>query len=149
MTSKLVTSKTEILLNRTACTTYVDAVYCNWLSSEVCRSVSRFLPWAVQKWLNQSVRCLGYGLGWAERSISSIVFARWHQCPHMAGHIDATWRIRLNHLSGAPMRCHVKLLWLLVSDGNNLNQMNAENEDDILHRLAQRQKKTYIWLNGM
>jgi len=26
----------------------------------------------------------------------SIVFARWHQCAHMGGHIGTTWQIRLN-----------------------------------------------------
>jgi len=34
----------------------------------------------VNKWLNRLICRLGCGLGWAERSTSSIVFARWHQC---------------------------------------------------------------------
>ena len=47
---------------------------------------------------------LGCGLEWAERCTSSIVFARWCQCVLIGGHIAATWRIRLNHLSTAAMR---------------------------------------------
>jgi len=39
-----------------------------------------FLPWAVQKRLSRSICRLGCGLGWAEGSRSSIVFARWRQC---------------------------------------------------------------------
>ena len=35
---------------------------------------------SVQKRLNRSICCLGCGLGWAEGSMSSIVFARWRQC---------------------------------------------------------------------
>ena len=55
------------------------------------------LLWAVQKRLNGSICCLGCGLGWAEGSTSSIVFARWRQSALLCGHIGATWRIRLNH----------------------------------------------------
>ena len=73
-----------------------------------------FLPWAVQKRLNWSICCLGCGLGCAERSTSSIVFARWRQCALPCGHIGATWQIRLNHPSVAAMRSCVKLLWPLV-----------------------------------
>jgi len=32
-------------------------------------------------------------------------------------HIDATWRIRLNHPCAAAMRPYVKLLWPLVTVG--------------------------------
>jgi len=35
----------------------------------------KFLPCAVQKWLNQSISHLGYGLGWVQRSTGSVVFA--------------------------------------------------------------------------
>ena len=78
-----------------------------------------FMPWTVQKWLNRSICRLGCGLGLAEWSTSSIVFARWRQCAHMpmcppCGHIGATWRIRLNRPSAAVMRSYVKLLWPLV-----------------------------------
>jgi len=38
------------------------------------------LPWAVQKQLNRSICNLGCGLGWAEGSTSSIIFAKWGQC---------------------------------------------------------------------
>jgi len=48
-----------------------------------------FLPWTVQKQLNRSICHLRCGLGWAEGSTSSIIFARWRQCAHMVGHI---WR---------------------------------------------------------
>jgi len=50
----------------------------------------------VRKWLNRSrchldcglrlaqgIKSLGSGLGWAEGSTSSIIFARWRQCAHM------------------------------------------------------------------
>jgi len=40
--------------------------------------------------LNQSICHLGCGLRWAEKSIISIVFARWHQCAPMEGYIGAT-----------------------------------------------------------
>jgi len=73
------------------------------------------LPWAVQKWLNLSICRLGCGLGWAEGSTSSIVFARWRQCALMGGHIRGSQRIRLNRLSAAAIRPpYVKLLWPLV-----------------------------------
>jgi len=42
---------------------------------------------ALQKWLNGSICCLGCGLGWAERSTSSIIFARWCQCAFMRIHL--------------------------------------------------------------
>ena len=69
------------------------------------------------KRLNQSICRLGCELGWAEGSISSIVFARWRQCAlHalMGGHIGASWRIRLNRPSAAAMHSYVKLLWPFV-----------------------------------
>jgi len=39
-----------------------------------------FLPCAVQNRLNRLIYRLGYGLGWAQGSTSSIIFARWCQC---------------------------------------------------------------------
>jgi len=44
------------------------------------------------------------------RKQSLIVFARWRQCGHMAGHTGATWRMRLNCPSAAMMQSFVKLL---------------------------------------
>jgi len=41
----------------------------------------------LQKWLNRSICRLGGGLGWAEGSTISLVFARWRQCALMGGHI--------------------------------------------------------------
>jgi len=38
----------------------------------------------VQKWLNQSIYHLGCGLGWAEGSTMSIIFANWRQCAQCA-----------------------------------------------------------------
>jgi len=67
----------------------------------------------VQKQLNQLICHFGCGLGWAEGSISSVIFTRWCQCAHMGRHIGATWRIWLNRPSVA-MRSYVKLLWPLV-----------------------------------
>jgi len=72
-----------------------------------------FLPWAVQKRLNRSICRLGYELGWADGSSSSVVFARWRQCALMGWHIGATWRIRWNRPCAAEMRPYVKLLWPL------------------------------------
>jgi len=69
----------------------------------------RFLPWAAQERLNRSICRLDCGLGWAEGSTSSIVFARWRQCAQ----IGATWPIRLHRPSAAAMRSYVKLLWLV------------------------------------
>jgi len=57
----------------------------------------------------RSIFRLGCGLGWAEGSTSSIVFARLRQCALMGGHIGATWRMRLNRSSAAAMRPYVKL----------------------------------------
>jgi len=37
----------------------------------------------------------------------SIVFARWHQCPHPCGHIGATWQIWLNLCFLRPTRVHI------------------------------------------
>jgi len=78
------------------------------------------LSWVVQIRLNRSICRLCCGLKWTEGSTSSIVFARWHQCSHMWGHIGATWRIRLNCPSAAAMRPYVKLLWPLVIITNKL-----------------------------
>jgi len=66
---------------------------------------------AVQERLNRSICRLDCGLGWAEGSTSSVVFARWRQCAQ----IGATWPIRLNRPSAAATRSYVKLLWPLVS----------------------------------
>ena len=41
-----------------------------------------FLPWAVQKQMNRSIRRLDCGLGWAEGSTSSSVFAMWRLLEH-------------------------------------------------------------------
>ena len=76
-----------------------------------------FLPWAVQERLNGSICRLHCGLGLAERSTSSIVFARLCQCTLTGGHIDATWRIRLSRPSAAAMRSYVKLLCPFVASG--------------------------------
>jgi len=76
--------------------------------------IARYLPWAVQKWLNRSICCLGGRLGWAKGSTSSIVFARWHQRALMGGHIGTTWWIQLNHPSASAMRPYVNLLWPLM-----------------------------------
>jgi len=67
-----------------------------------------FLQWAVQKRLNRTICRLGCGLGWAERSTSSIIFTRRRQCAHMGGHIGAIWRIRLN--GGDGVLCQVTLI---------------------------------------
>ena len=72
------------------------------------------VPWSVQKWLNRSICRLGCGLGWAKGSTSSVVFARWHQCAILGGHITATWWIWLNRSSAVAMWPYVKLLWPLV-----------------------------------
>jgi len=47
------------------------------------------LPSSVQKRLNRSTCRLGCGLGWAEGSTSSIVFARWvaPMCSHGSAHL--------------------------------------------------------------
>jgi len=58
---------------------------------------------------------LGCGLGWAEGTASSEVFAGWRQCALMGRYIGATWRIRLNRSSAVAMRRCVKLLWPLLS----------------------------------
>jgi len=75
------------------------------------------LPWAVQKWPNQSICRLSCGLGLAEGSISSIVFARWRQCACHAltgRHIGARQQIRLNRPSAAAMLPYIKLLSPLI-----------------------------------
>jgi len=68
----------------------------------------------LQKRLNRSICHLGCGLGWAERSTSSIIFARRRQCTLIGGHIGATWRIRMNRPFATVMRPYVRLLWLLL-----------------------------------
>jgi len=55
-----------------------------------------FLPWAVQKRLNRSNCRLGCGLGWAEGSTRSIVFARVRQCALIGRHSgEYDWTVRL------------------------------------------------------
>jgi len=50
-----------LLLDCITCTMYVDAVYCYWPSSMVCRSVTLVSPAKTKR-----SRCrLGWGLGWA------------------------------------------------------------------------------------
>jgi len=73
-----------------------------------------FLWWAEQERLNRSICRLDCGLGWAEGSTTSIIFARWCHCVHMGRHIGTNWRIRLNHPSAEVMRSYIKLLWPLV-----------------------------------
>jgi len=64
--------------------------------------------------LHRSICRLCCGLGWAEGSTSSVVFARWRQCAHMGRDIGTAWRIRLNRPSAAAMQSYVILLWPLV-----------------------------------
>jgi len=75
--------------------------------------IARYLPWAVQKWLNRSICCLGGRLGWAKGSTSSIVFARWRQRALMGGHIGATWWIQLLQQCGLMSTYfdHLLCLW--------------------------------------
>ena len=71
-----------------------------------CRPKYReFLLRVVQERSNRVICHLYCGLGWAEGSTSSIVFARWRQCSHMGRHIGATSRIRLNRRSAVRRRC--------------------------------------------
>jgi len=72
----------------------------NFLGKVAIVKYSDILPWAVQKRLNRSICRLGCGLGWAEGSTSSTVFAKWRQGAHMGGHIGATWRTRLRRWCG-------------------------------------------------
>jgi len=64
------------------------------------------LTWAVHKRLNRSICRLGCGLGWAEGSTSSIIFARWRQCAHMGKHIGAS----LNTLKHSLQVCFIPLV---------------------------------------
>ena len=91
-----------------------------------------FLPWAVQKWLNRSICRFRCGLGWAERSISSIVFARWRQSALIGGHIAATWRIRLNHPYMVAI-LYVKLLCYLLPRPLRQSHRWASASRRILH----------------
>jgi len=59
------------------------------------------LPWAVQKWLNQSICPLGCGLGWAKGSTSSIIFARWRQCAQFQSYSPGGTNVRDNTLPWA------------------------------------------------
>ena len=68
----------------------------------------------MQKRLNRSICRFGCGLGWAEGSISSIVFARWRQCAVMGRHFGATWRIQMSRPSAAAMRLYVKLFLCML-----------------------------------
>ena len=87
-----------------------------------------FLPWSVEKRLNQSICCLGCGLRSAEGSASSTAFVRWSQCALLCGHIGATWQIQLNRPSAAAMRSYVKLLWPLVLSVNLIFNILWESE---------------------
>jgi len=68
------------------------------------------LPWAVPKWLNQSICHLGCGvctwMGQRKRKFSRI-----HQVAPMGGHIGTTWWIWFNFSSMAAMRplCQITL----------------------------------------
>ena len=50
-----------------------------------CKKNEDFMPSVVQKRLNRSRCRLGCGLGWAEWSTRSIIFARWRQCAQSSG----------------------------------------------------------------
>jgi len=63
------------------------------------------LPWAVQKWLKRSNWHLGCGLGWAEGSTRSIVFARLRQCALARAH----WRNHLLWITVATI-CHMQVI---------------------------------------
>jgi len=83
---------------------------CGNYYGKVCPGVpDDILPRAVQKWLNRSIYRLVCGLVWAEGSTISIIFPRLRQCALSRGHIDATWRIRLNRPYVMAMRPYVKL----------------------------------------
>jgi len=72
-----------------------------WERSAHCKVYRDFLPSAVQERLNRPICRLDCGLGWAEGSTSSIVFARWRQCalitiePSMCGGDTACCQITL------------------------------------------------------
>jgi len=70
-----------------------------------------FLPWAVQKRLIRSICRLGCGLGWAEGSTSSIVFARWRQCalPMWAHCRHLTNTIEPSVCGGDAVSCQITL----------------------------------------
>jgi len=75
-----------------------------------------FLPWAVDKRQNRSICLLAYGLGCAEGSTSSIVFARWREYAHMEEHIGAPgeydWTVRLQRRYDLMSNYFVHLLLL-------------------------------------
>jgi len=62
-------TKALLLLDHIACTTYVNAVYCYWLSSVVFRSVGLSALWALHKCLYRSRCHLGCGLEWAQEIV--------------------------------------------------------------------------------
>ena len=66
---------------------------------------------AVQEWPNRSICYLDRGLGWAEGSTSSVVFARCRQCVHMGRHVGATWRMQLppSICGGDAVLCQITL----------------------------------------
>jgi len=75
------------------------------------------LPWAVQKWLNQSIYCLGCG-GWAKGSTSTIVFTRWRQCALTGRHIGAMrahWRHLANMIEPSVCSGNVALCQITVT----------------------------------
>jgi len=74
-----------------------------------------FLPWAVHKLPNWSICRLGCGLGWAEGSTSSIVFARRRQCARMAGHMPWLFQITsklFSELSTTQFLLMIFKIWL-------------------------------------
>jgi len=103
-----------VFLDHIARTTYVDAVYCYWPSSVVCRSVCHTTDPCENGWTDRFT-VLVCGLGWAEGSTSSIIFARWCQCAHTGWHI---WRHLANTIEppvwGGSARSYFKFLWPLV-----------------------------------
>jgi len=88
---------------------------------------------SLPKRLNRSIYRLNCGLGWAEGSTSSIVFARWRQCAHTGGHIGTTWQIRLNRPTAAAMRSYVKLHWPLDLLGMDVTKLSFMNIAIIIH----------------
>ena len=73
-----------------------------------------FLPWAVRKRLNRSICRSGCGLGCAEGSTNSIVFARWRQYALHCSPMWAHWRHLANTIEpsvcgGDAVLCQITL----------------------------------------
>jgi len=66
------------------------------------------LQTVAQKRLNRSICCLGCGLGWAEGSTSSTVFAKWRQCALTGGTFAV---VRLRRRCGLMSNYFDHLLW--------------------------------------